>query len=83
MLFVGALVAVPGGNRAAVRVADGFDMPVGKPDAEGYYMSRGFLSYHPGEDWNGVAGGNSVSSGVKQPFWISEFGGGSRLVGWP
>ena len=59
MLFVGALVAVPGGNRAAVRVADGFDMPVGKPDAEGYYMSRGFLSYHPGEDWNGVAGGNS------------------------
>ena len=59
MLFVGGLVAVPGGNRVAVRVADGFDMPIGKPNADGYYMSRGFLSYHPGEDWNGVAGGNS------------------------
>ena len=59
LLFVGALVAVPGDNRAAVRVADGFDMPVGKPNAEGYYMSRGFLPYHPGEDWNDVAGGNS------------------------
>ncbi|MFM8716486.1 MAG: murein hydrolase activator EnvC family protein [Spartobacteria bacterium] len=59
MLFVGGLVAVPGGNRVAVRVADGFDMPVGKPNGDGYYMSRGFLSYHPGEDWNGIAGGNS------------------------
>ena len=53
------LVAVPGGDRANVRVADGFDHPVGKPNAEGYYMARGFLSYHPGEDWNGVKGGNS------------------------
>lgn len=59
MFFVGGLIAVPGGNRTAVKVADGFDMPVGKPDAKGYYMARGFLSYHPGEDWNDVAGGNS------------------------
>ena len=40
-------------------MADAFDQPVGKPDAEGYYMSRGFRSYHPGEDWNGVGGGNT------------------------
>ncbi len=59
MLFVGGLLAVPGGNRATVRVAEGFDMPIAKPNGDGYYMSRGFLSYHPGEDWNGVAGGNS------------------------
>lgn len=58
MLFVGGLAAVPGG-KTSVRVADGFDLPVGKPNGEGYYMSRGFLSYHPGEDWNGVRGGNS------------------------
>jgi len=58
MLFVAGLAAVPGG-KTSVRVADGFDLPVGKPNGEGYYMSRGFLSYHPGEDWNGVRGGNS------------------------
>lgn len=58
-LFVSALAAVPGVKRANVRVADGFDLPVGKPDGEGYYMARGFLSYHPGEDWNDVRGGNS------------------------
>jgi len=57
--FLAALVAAPAPNLARTRVADGFDQPVGKPDAEGYYMSRGFLSYHPGEDWNGLAGGNS------------------------
>jgi murein DD-endopeptidase MepM/ murein hydrolase activator NlpD len=42
------------------RLADGFDQPVGKPDAEGYYISRGFRArYHMGEDWNGLEGGNS------------------------
>jgi len=63
MLFLGGLMALPAGSRAAARVADGFDMPVGKPNGDGYYMSRGFLSYHPGEDWNGVAGGNSDLGG--------------------
>ena len=29
LLFVTGLVAVPGGDRANVRVADGFDHPVG------------------------------------------------------
>ena len=43
-----------------IPLADGFDFPVGKPDAVGYYKARG---YHPkghhGEDWNGKGGGNT------------------------
>ena len=58
ILFMAGLVALPD-SKTSVRVADGFDMPVGKPNGEGYYMSRGYLSYNPGEDWNGVKGGNS------------------------
>ncbi len=42
------------------RSADGFDMPVGKPDAEGFYRSRGFIiGRHCGDDWNGNGMGNS------------------------
>ena len=42
------------------RLADGFDYPVGKPNAAGYYVYRGFSPYgHLGEDWNGDGGGNS------------------------
>lgn len=57
--FVATLIAAPTGNVARTRIADGFDFPVGKPNAEGYYKSRGFLRHHPGEDWNGVGGGNT------------------------
>lgn len=39
--------------------ADGFDLPVGKPHGEGYYISRGIKGRHLGEDWNGVGGGNT------------------------
>lgn len=40
---------------------DGFDFPVGKPDAKGYYDAQGFqkTSSHLGEDWNGNGGGNT------------------------
>ncbi|MGA0111697.1 MAG: murein hydrolase activator EnvC family protein [Chthoniobacterales bacterium] len=45
---------------AATRSADGFDMPVGKPDADGYYRSRGLIvGRHMGDDWNGAGGGNT------------------------
>ena len=45
---------------ASTRSADGFDMPVGKPDAEGYYRSRGLIvGRHMGDDWNGNGGGNT------------------------
>jgi murein DD-endopeptidase MepM/ murein hydrolase activator NlpD len=45
---------------ALTKLADGFDFPVGKPDARGYYKARGFQSHgHLGEDWDGVGGGNT------------------------
>ncbi|MEO0416083.1 MAG: M23 family metallopeptidase [Verrucomicrobiota bacterium] len=41
-------------------LADGFDYPVGKPDAKNYYTARGFIPHgHMGEDWNGTGGGNT------------------------
>ncbi len=72
------LFALPGIITASVSEvfalpADGFDLPVGKPDGEGYYRARGFRSNgHLGEDWNGRGGGNtdlgdpvySIGSGV-------------------
>jgi len=57
--LIATLFAAPTGNVARTRIADGFDFPVGKPNAEGYYKSRGFLRHHPGEDWNGIGGGNT------------------------
>jgi murein DD-endopeptidase MepM/ murein hydrolase activator NlpD len=42
------------------RIADGFDFPVGRPEAEGYYKARGFRpGGHVGEDWDGVRGGDT------------------------
>ncbi|MBV9671600.1 MAG: M23 family metallopeptidase [Verrucomicrobia bacterium] len=40
-----------------VRLSDRFDYPIGKPDALGYRMSRGFTPHgHLGEDWVGDGG---------------------------
>lgn len=48
------------GQTAFIRLADGFDFPVGKPDAKGYYRARGFRpNGHLGEDWDGVGGGDT------------------------
>jgi murein DD-endopeptidase MepM/ murein hydrolase activator NlpD len=48
------------GDTAFTRLADGFDFPVGKPDAQGYYKARGFRSRgHLGEDWDGTKGGDT------------------------
>jgi murein DD-endopeptidase MepM/ murein hydrolase activator NlpD len=45
---------------ASTRLADGFDFPVGKPEAEGYYKARGFRSGgHIDEDWDGIRGGDT------------------------
>lgn len=40
--------------------ADGFDFPVGPPEAKGYYNAQVFgKNDHLGDDWNGTGGGNS------------------------
>jgi len=41
-------------------IVDGFDFPVGKPDAKGYYNAQKFTeNNHLGDDWNALTGGNS------------------------
>ena len=43
-----------------VRLADGFDFPVGKPDGVGYHKARGMQpNGHLGDDWDGDRGGNT------------------------
>jgi murein DD-endopeptidase MepM/ murein hydrolase activator NlpD len=40
--------------------SNGFDFPVGKPNAQGYYNAQGFgKNNHLGDDWNGTGGGNT------------------------
>jgi hypothetical protein len=64
------------------QLADGFDFPVGKPNGEGYYKSRGYWpNGHLGEDWNGRGGGNSdlgapIYSTARGVVIISENVGG-------
>jgi murein DD-endopeptidase MepM/ murein hydrolase activator NlpD len=48
------------GATAFTKLANGFDFPIGKPDAQGYYKARGFRSHgHLGEDWDGTRGGDT------------------------
>lgn len=48
------------GSTLRVRLADGFDFPVGKPEADGFYKARGYWpNGHLGEDWNGRGGGDT------------------------
>lgn len=48
------------GQTAFIQLADGFDLPVGKPMGQGYYKAQAFQSHgHLGEDWDGVRGGNT------------------------
>lgn len=52
--------AAQSGSTIRVRLADGFDFPVGKPDADGFYKARGYWpNGHLGEDWNGRGGGDT------------------------
>ncbi len=40
--------------------SNGFDFPIGKPNARGYYNTQKFKEHnHLDDDWNGVGGGNS------------------------
>src|ERR1700758_1154007 len=65
-LFVGVtlgfivVLAQADPGAALTRLADGFDYPVGKPNAGGYRISRGFTAHgHLGEDWVGQGGSGS------------------------
>src|SRR5258707_12838036 len=63
-------------NITATRIADGFDFPLGSPNAEGYYKSRGFsIIGHLGEDWVSAAG-----PGVAYQKPVRAIGTG--VVGW-
>lgn len=56
------LAQSPASAAQKINVADGFDFPVGKPNADGYYKARGLRLRSPrhyGEDWNGRGGGDS------------------------
>ena len=47
-------------NQEPTFKATGFDFPVGKPTANGYYNAQKFtVNNHLGDDWNGKGGGNS------------------------
>ena len=62
LCFCALLSAQPADGAVKVNVADGFDFPVGKPDAAGYYKARCLRLRSPrhfGEDWNGRGGGDS------------------------
>jgi len=63
LLILGCVMpATASAEQVKVNFADGFDFPVGKPNADGYYKSRGLrlrAPEHFGEDWNSRAGGNS------------------------
>jgi hypothetical protein len=46
-------------------VSNGFDFPIGKPNASGYYNAQKFKeNNHLGDDWNGVGGENSDLRGL-------------------
>ena len=50
----------PAISTATVRLADGFECPVGRDGAKNYYVARGFrVNGHLGEDWNGEGGGDT------------------------
>ena len=63
VLLAGPLAAQDnsfGGSSANARMADGFDFPVGWPNADGYHKARGFTpNGHLGDDWDGNGGGNT------------------------
>lgn len=51
---------VSSSKTATVRVADGFDCPVGRDGTKRYYVARGYRpNGHLGEDWNGEGGGDT------------------------
>ncbi|WP_158976607.1 M23 family metallopeptidase [Cellulophaga sp. L1A9] len=47
-------------EQKSIYKARGFDFPIAKPNAKGYYNAQPFGdNHHLGDDWNAVTGGNS------------------------
>lgn len=47
-------------DQKSIYKARGFDFPVAKPNAKGYYNAQPFgANNHLGDDWNAITGGNS------------------------
>ncbi|WP_165748514.1 M23 family metallopeptidase [Cellulophaga sp. Z1A5H] len=47
-------------KQKSIYKARGFDFPIAKPNAKGYYNAQAFgANNHLGDDWNAVTGGNS------------------------
>lgn len=60
LVFLAIVVTSRGGETTDVRLADGFDLPVGRDGTVKYYKARGYTpNGHLGEDWNGVGGGDT------------------------
>jgi murein DD-endopeptidase MepM/ murein hydrolase activator NlpD len=75
-------------SKHPLNFSDGFDFPVGKPNAKGYYNAQPFKkNNHLGDDWNGNGGGNSdlgdtiyaVSNGLITES-IQYFGGWGKVI---
>ncbi len=67
-----------------LRLADGFDFPVGKPDGVGYHKARGMRrNGHLGDDWDGDGGGNTD---LGDPVYAAGAGvvvlAGNMHMGW-
>lgn len=53
-------------------ISDGFDYPVGKPDAKKYYNAQAFTKNgHLGDDWNAITGGNTD---LGHPIYVAANG---------
>lgn len=65
-----------------VPMADGFDFPVGPPDATGYHDAQSFgVNQHLGEDWNGDGGATDLGDPVHsiatgRVTFVGDLGGG-------
>lgn len=55
-----SIIQADSSTQPVIPLVDGFDFPVGPPNAKSYYNANPFgTNLHLGDDWNGVGGGNT------------------------